>query len=140
MGVPTFFLTILRNKFYKNVHSGVNNGKVDCDYFFLDYNGIVYAAYAKVKKDIECKNLSKDKIEEIIIDEVIRYTKYLICDVVKPKKMTYIALDGPAPRAKMIQQRSRRYKTYHQKIFLQNQKKKLKIDSDINEWDTSANI
>jgi 5'-3' exonuclease len=140
MGVPTFFLSILRNKYYKNVHSGVNNGKVDCDYFFLDYNGIVYAAYGKVKKDIEGKNLSKDKIEEIIIDEVIRYTKYLICDVVKPKHLTYIALDGPAPRAKMVQQRSRRYKTYHQKIFLQNEKKRLKIDNDINEWDTSANI
>ena len=108
MGVPTFFLSILKNKYYKNVHSGVKNGNVNCDYFFLDYNGIVYNAYYKVKKTIEGNNLSKDEIEELIIEEVIRYTKYLICEVVKPKKLTYIALDGPAPRAKMVQQRSRR--------------------------------
>ena len=58
MGVPTFFLSIIKNKFYKNVHSGVKNGNLDCDYFFLDYNGIVYKAYARIIKDIEGKNLS----------------------------------------------------------------------------------
>ena len=41
MGVPTFFLSIIRNKFYKNVHSGVSVNNIDCDYFFLDYNGII---------------------------------------------------------------------------------------------------
>ena len=140
MGVPTFFLSILRNKFYKNVHSGVTNGAIDCDYFCLDYNGIVYSAYEKIKKNIEGKNLSKNKIEDMIIEEVIVYTKYLICTVVKPKKLTYIALDGPAPRAKMVQQRSRRYKGYYDKIYMQNEKKKYKIDSDDVEWDRSANI
>jgi len=140
MGIPTFFLNILKNKYYKNVHCGVDSNKLDCDYFFLDYNGIVYSAFFKIKKDIEGKNFKKDKIEELIIDEIIRYTKYLICNVVKPKELTYIAFDGPAPRAKMIQQRSRRYKTYQEKIFLQNEKKKLKIYKDEIDWDTSANI
>ena len=91
MGIPTFFLKIITNKYYKNIHSGVNNGKIECDYFFLDYNGIVYSAYEKIKKDIEGKNLSKNDIEDIVINEVVRYTKYLICDVVKPKILTYIA-------------------------------------------------
>ena len=140
MGVPTFFLSILRNKYYKNVHSGVQNGKLNCEYFFLDYNGIVYAAYERIKKKIEGNNFSKEKIEELIIEEVIRYTRYLICDVVRPQKLTYIALDGPAPRAKMVQQRSRRYKTYYDKIYMQNEKKKYKLNSDEVEWDRSANI
>jgi len=140
MGIPTFFLKILINKYYKNVHSGVENGKIDCDYFFLDYNGIVYSAYEHTKKDIEGKNLLKDNIEEIIINEVVRYTKYLICDVVKPKQLTYIALDGPAPRAKMVQQRSRRYKGYYDKIYMQDEKKRLNIYKDEIEWDRSANI
>ena len=140
MGVPTFFLSIIRNKFYKNVHSGVTNGKIKCDYFFLDYNGIVYGAYENIKKKIE-NTMSKDQIEELIIAEVIRYTKYLICDVVKPSKLTYIALDGPAPRAKMVQQRSRRYKGYYEKMLLQEQKKKYNIDNnDKVDWDRSANI
>ena len=140
MGIPTFFLSIIKNKYYKNVHSGVKNGNLNCDYFFLDYNGIVYNAYYKVKKTIDGNNLSKDKIEELIIEEVIRYTKYLICEVVKPAKLTYIALDGPAPRAKMVQQRSRRYKTYQRKNYLLNEKKKYNMNSDKVEWDTSANI
>ena len=139
MGIPTFFLSILQNKYYKNVHSGVKNGKLECDYFFLDYNGIVYKAFERIKKDISGKNLSKDKLEELLIDEVIRYTKYLICDVVKPNKLTYIALDGPAPRAKMVQQRSRRYKGYYEKIFLENERKKYVMDKGV-DWDRSANI
>ena len=63
MGVPSFFASILRNKYYKNIHSGVDNGKLKCDYFFLDYNGIVYAAYERIKKLIEGNNFSKDKID-----------------------------------------------------------------------------
>lgn len=147
MGIPTFFLSIIRNKFYKNVHSGINKGRVDCDYFFMDYNGIVYGAYENVKNQFLEKNMTKDEIEEIIIREVIRYTKYLITEVVRPKKVTYIALDGPAPRAKMIQQRSRRYKGYYEKILLQEEKKnkKYNINTNVNgdnklEWDRSSNI
>ena len=140
MGVPTFFSSILKNKYYKNVHTGVKNGNLDCEYFFLDYNGVVYSAYNKIRKTFDGKNLSKDKIEELIIEEVIAYTKYIICEVVKPTKLTYIALDGPAPRAKMVQQRSRRYKTYYEKNYMQNEKKKHGIESDKLEWDTSANI
>jgi 5'-3' exonuclease len=140
MGIPTFFLKILTNKYYKNIHSGVKNGKIECDYFFLDYNGIVYSAYEKIKKDIEGKNLSKNDIEDLVINEVVRYTKYLICDVVKPKVLTYIAFDGPAPRAKMVQQRSRRFKTYQEKINYQIEKKRLNIYNDEIEWDRSANI
>jgi 5'-3' exonuclease len=149
MGIPTFFLSIIRNKFYKNVHKGINKDEVDCDYFFMDYNGIVYGAYENVKNNFT-PEMTKDDIEEIIIAEVIRYTKYLITEVVRPKKVTYIALDGPAPRAKMIQQRERRYKGYYEKILFQEEKKnkKYNIDGADNnsnnqnniEWDRSANI
>ena len=141
MGVPNFFIKIIQNKYYKNVHSGIKNGTLDCDYFFLDYNGIVYKAYDRIKSKIENKNLNKNEIEEIIIEEVIRYTKYLICDVVKPRLLTYIALDGPAPRAKMVQQRSRRYKGYYEKMLMKKEKLRLKItEHNSNEWDRSANI
>jgi len=141
MGVPGLFINIFKNKFYKNIHHGINkNSNTKCDYFFMDYNGIVYGAYEKIKKNIQGKNLKKDDIEELIIDEVIRYTKYLITDVLKPQVMTYISFDGPAPRAKMVQQRSRRFKAIKDKVYLQELNQKYGIDSDKNEWDTSANI
>lgn len=141
MGVPTLFISIFKNKFYKNVHFGINKTtNVQCDYFFMDYNGIVYAAYERIKKNIEGNNFTKDKIEEMIIAEVVRYTKYLITDVLKPKKLTYISMDGPAPRAKMVQQRSRRYKAVKDKVYYAELKKKYSMDSDAVEWDRSANI
>jgi len=106
----------------------------------MDYNGIVYSAYERIKDKIEGVENTKEKIEELLITEVLRYTKYLICDVIKPSKLTYISLDGPAPRAKMVQQRSRRYKGYKDKLFNQEMKRKYNISADKYEWDRSANI
>ena len=146
MGVPTLFIRIFRNKSYKNVHNAIKIGAVNCDYFFIDFNGIIYTSFEKLKKTINTKNLTKNQIEENLIEEVIRYTKYLVSDVIKPKKITYISFDGPAPRAKMVQQRSRRYSTYHDKIYKQIEKKKYIKGSDGTgtsediDWDTSANI
>ena len=53
MGVPTLFKKIIDNKYYKNIHRGIKNGQTNADYFFMDYNGIVYNAYENIKKDIE---------------------------------------------------------------------------------------
>jgi len=141
MGVPTLFIRIFRNKYYKNVHNSLKIGKVDCDYFFIDFNGIIYTCFDKIRKTIDDKKASKNKIEELIIEEVLKYTKYLICTVLKPNKLTYISFDGPAPRAKMVQQRSRRYKTYYDKIYHENEraKKHVNLEPGI-DWDTSANI
>ena len=140
MGVPTLFKKIIRNKYYKNIHKGIKEGKTECDYLFMDYNGIVYNAYEANKKNIEGKKYDKDKIEELILEEVIRITQHIICNVLKPKKMTYIALDGPAPRAKMVQQRSRRFKAILDKQFFSNLKKKFKMNEAKESWDRSANI
>ena len=141
MGVPTLFIRIFRNKFYKNVHAALKIGGVDCDYFFIDFNGIIYTCFEKIKKNIIDKNVSKNKIEELLIEEVLKYTKYLICTVLKPQKLTYISFDGPAPRAKMVQQRSRRYKTYFDKVYHQNERSKKHINLEPGiDWDTSANI
>jgi len=140
MGVPTLFKRIIKNKYYKNIHKGVKNGKVDCDYFFMDFNGTVYNAYENIKKEIEGKNLNTSKIEELVMSEVINITQNIICNVIQPKKMTYIALDGPAPRAKMVQQRSRRFKAVMEKKFINDLKKKYKMTEDKIEWDRSANI
>lgn len=140
MGVPTLFKKIINNKHYKNIHKGIKNGQTNCDYFFIDYNGMVYNAYENIKKELEENNHSKSKIEDLILDELIRMTQDLICNVVRPKKLTYIALDGPAPRAKMVQQRSRRYKAIMEKDFMNDLKQKFKMNQSKELWDRSANI
>jgi hypothetical protein len=43
----------------------------------MDYNGIVYNAYENIKKDIEGKNYSKDKIEELILKKLFELHKTL---------------------------------------------------------------
>ena len=140
MGVPTLFKKIIDNKHYKNIHKGIKNGQTNADYFFMDYNGIVYNAYENIKKDIEKNDYTKDKIEELVLEEVVSCTKALICNVVKPKKLTYIALDGPAPRAKMVQQRSRRFKAIMEKNFMKELNEKFKMNESKVIWDRSANI
>lgn len=140
MGVPTLFKKIIDNKYYKNIHRGIKNGQTNADYFFMDYNGIVYNAYENIKKDIEKNDYTKDKIEELVLEEVVSCTKALICDVIKPKKLTYIALDGPAPRAKMVQQRSRRFKAVMEKNFMKDLNEKFKMNESKVIWDRSANI
>ena len=63
--------------------------------------------------------------KSLIIDEVIKYTKYLITDVVKPKKMVYISFDGSAPISKMVQQRCRRHKSILEEGYIKYLKKKI---------------
>ena len=140
MGVPTLFKKIIDNKYYKNIHRGIKNGQTNADYFFMDYNGIVYNAYENIKKDIEKNDYTKDKIEELVLEEVVSCTKALICDVIKPKKLTYIALDGPAPRAKMVRQRSRRFKAVMEKKFMKDLNEKFKMNESKVIWDRSAYI
>ena len=67
MGVPTLFIRIFRNKSYKNVHNAIKIGAVNCDYFFIDFNGIIYTSFEKLKKTINTKNLTKNQIEENLI-------------------------------------------------------------------------
>ena len=101
MGIPTYFRYLLLR--HKDILS-VQKNNLTFDYFFLDLNSVLYEVYRT-----ETENFQKNQryFYRKIVEELV-----LLCnEIIKPQKMIYFALDGPAPRAKMVQQRSRRYKS-----------------------------
>jgi len=53
--------------------------------------------------------------EAEIFRNVCYYVDRIVTDIVKPNELVYMAIDGVAPRAKMNQQRSRRYRSGKEK-------------------------
>jgi 5'-3' exonuclease len=49
--------------------------------------------------------------EEQIFQNVCYYVDRVVTDIVQPKQLVFLAIDGVAPRAKLNQQRSRRYRS-----------------------------
>lgn len=110
MGIPAFTRNIV-SKFGTVIVQTVPDAIQKCRQtdrsirLFIDGNCIIHkCAHEVITKHVD---VQLDDIEKMVIQNSIEYIKY-ICSIVNPQ-MTYIAIDGVCPRAKMTQQRKRRY-------------------------------
>jgi len=124
MGVPQLFGWLFRK--YKNIVSVSIDKKMDILYF--DFNGLIYHCYADLMKEKyeALKDAPLRRRQEVLIEEILKYTKSIICTTVKPK-IAYLSIDGVVPMAKMHQQRLRRYKSPYLKEWENDIKKRFGI-------------
>jgi 5'-3' exoribonuclease 2 len=95
MGIPVFFKTLITD--YQHVIEPVDKQKIDN--LFFDLNCLIHPTCAKVE----------DGNEGLMIHTIIQEIDKLIA--LTGAIFVYIAIDGPAPKAKMNQQRIRRLKS-----------------------------
>ncbi|XP_058129532.1 5'-3' exoribonuclease 1 [Anopheles ziemanni] len=104
MGVPKFFRYISER--FPCLSELLRENQVpEFDNLYLDMNGIIHNCSHPNDADVTFR-IS----EEMIFEGVFHYVEYLF-KMIRPQKVFFIAVDGVAPRAKMNQQRGRRFRS-----------------------------
>jgi 5'-3' exonuclease len=163
MGIENFFNGIIKNKIISEnllVTEKINVENLFIDFNSIvysisdkierDFNYVLYAIIIN-EIDDKCKQIfleynynlnsieefvnyfTKEKINDIIIDNIILYIKNICKNVINSEKLKqlYIALDGIPTMSKIIEQKKRRYAGYiideiAKKIFDKNYDKVIK--------------
>jgi 5'-3' exonuclease len=121
MGIKYFF-SWMKKTFNRDIHSIKMNQNMkeiaNIDHFLVDMNGIFHYCCQKIyqygsfkPRDVKEKYKTNSRQKQLQTFEMIgNYVDKLI-RFVQPNKRVVLAIDGPAPLSKQIQQRSRRYRS-----------------------------
>lgn len=75
------------------------------DRLYIDMNGVIHGC------SHNNTSLKEPISREEIFQNVAYYLDRIVGDIVQPSQLVYLSIDGVAPRAKLNQQRSRRYRS-----------------------------
>jgi len=104
MGIPKFFRFISER--WPLISQLIDGTQIpEFDNLYLDMNSILHTCTRPKDEDV-----TKRLTEEEVFSAIFAYIDHLF-DTIKPKEVFYMAIDGVAPRAKMNQQRARRFRT-----------------------------
>ncbi|KAI9074439.1 hypothetical protein K1719_043633 [Acacia pycnantha] len=109
MGLPTFYKWLVRK--YENVTVKARPDPAETsddvqvfDNLYLDLNGVIHPCFHP-----HDDNSTPTTFEEVFLNVFDGIDR--LFNIVRPRKLLYLAIDGVAPRAKMNQQRSRRFRS-----------------------------
>ena len=125
MGIPFYFKNLCTR--FPNIISSPLKSPVER--LFLDYNCVLHQSANKINTSLI--GLDQNTLEDTIIYDALEFINHLI-DTVAPKNLVYIAVDGLCPRAKLVQQRKRRFVTSWKNRQLE------KVAENNSSWDSNC--
>ncbi len=123
MGIPFYFGEVIAkspvSRRFQTITSSIPQS---CARMFLDFNSVIHMCSANVVSQPCNSACSYQELQRRIFDHIAEYTLKLI-QYSNPTELVYIAIDGVAPRAKMVQQRKRRFLSAKRNIAIEDFKK-----------------
>ena len=144
MGIPKYFKHIIKKYEHDGLLKNTKNSDIKINNLYFDMNCLIHPCVNQVVSEyqgfVKEYNRIRDsekyksqpdfitKLEEKIFTEIDNYLCKII-DQVNPSKLIYLSIDGVAPRAKMEQQRLRRFKSIKEKKMRKDIHIKYNVES-----------